>query len=317
MVQLVDELSPVIIPTLHRIFSLKRCIASLQRCYLAERTVLYIAIDFPPSEEYLEGWREVSKYCETIAGFKEVVIVRRETNFGARDNVNSVRQEVFKRYDSFIMTEDDNQFSRDFLYFMNSALRSYSHRGDVFGICGYAYPFARSLKEKYFLYRGFSAWGWGGWRDKWASVDWSIDFLKSVMEDSDLRRMVSNSSVRRHLDQILASGHVTSDSMICLHLYLNRMSCLFPAQSRVRNHGHDGSGVNCGSNPYDAFIYGRQELYAGSPDYVISPKLVLDRHLGKQVDVRLSRYGFFNIKRVLLNKIFRVLDMLHTCFHRM
>jgi len=49
------------------------------------------------------------------------------------------------------------------------------------------------------------------------------------------------------------------------------MYSVFPTVSRVRNTGHDGSGLHCGNmkkNPYK-----EQNIYTGSDDYVLNPNI--------------------------------------------
>ncbi len=53
--------APVAIPTLNRIDHLKRCISSLAKNEYAKYTNIYISVDYPPNEKYLDGYNEISK----------------------------------------------------------------------------------------------------------------------------------------------------------------------------------------------------------------------------------------------------------------
>jgi hypothetical protein len=48
------------------------------------------------------------------------------------------------------------------------------------------------------------------------------------------------------LIKIVNTKHMAGDVIICMHLIKNNMYCIFPVVSKVRNYGHDGSGLHCG-----------------------------------------------------------------------
>ena len=50
--QEIKEFAPVLIPTLNRYEHFKRCLESLERCTWAEKTDVYVALDFPPSDKF-------------------------------------------------------------------------------------------------------------------------------------------------------------------------------------------------------------------------------------------------------------------------
>ena len=54
--------APVIIPTLNRYEHFKNCLESLEACVGADFTDVYVALDYPPSEKYVEGWKKIDIY---------------------------------------------------------------------------------------------------------------------------------------------------------------------------------------------------------------------------------------------------------------
>lgn len=52
-----------------------------------------------------------------------------------------LKKQVEKRFDRYISTEDDNEFSPNFLVYMNKGLELYKDDPKVLAICGYSYPF--------------------------------------------------------------------------------------------------------------------------------------------------------------------------------
>ena len=108
--------APVVIPTLCRYEHLKRCIDTLSECTGADETELYVGLDFPAKESHWEGYRKICNYLPTITGFKNVVVIRREENMGATRNARDLLDIVHQKFDRYIFSEDDNEFSPNFLH---------------------------------------------------------------------------------------------------------------------------------------------------------------------------------------------------------
>ena len=109
--------APVIIPTLNRNVHFERCLESLERCSGADQTEVYVALDYPPSEKYKEGWKKIDDYLrlkESQNGFKKLHVIRRDRNYGIcheNGNYETLIREIKKSYDRYILSEDDNEFS--------------------------------------------------------------------------------------------------------------------------------------------------------------------------------------------------------------
>ena len=55
---IVNNLAPVIIPTLCRYDHFKRLMESLNKCTWADKTDVYIGLDYPAKEEHRDGCNE-------------------------------------------------------------------------------------------------------------------------------------------------------------------------------------------------------------------------------------------------------------------
>ncbi len=240
--------APVLIPTLNRYEHFRRCVESLSRCTYADQTELVIGLDFPPSEKYVEGWKKICEYVNTISGFGKVTIFRREENFGVDKNIDDISEYAAKKYDCYIFSEDDNEFSPNFLDYINQGLDIYKDNPQVFAICGYNYPIDLSDYNKaYYFSHEFAAWGYGGWFEKAKRVSdiikspkYVIDLYKSyplsVYFKNNLKLMVLSTRIG---DGFLGDIYLTS------FLHSHNVFTVFPSVSLVRNWGHDGSGINC------------------------------------------------------------------------
>lgn len=101
---------------------------------MAEKTDVYISVDYPPGEKYVAGYREVVKYLKAkIDGFHKVNIYFQEENLGLK-NVQFLSNVVFKEYEHWILTEDDNVFTTNFLEYMNNGLELFVNNESVLAI---------------------------------------------------------------------------------------------------------------------------------------------------------------------------------------
>lgn len=287
--------APVLIPTLNRYTHFKRCVESLSFCTFADKTDLIIALDFPLKKEQEDGYNKIREYLNKIDGFKSVQVIKREVNFGVRNNMLNARRTIFKNYDRMIISEDDNVFAPSFLSFVNNGLEKYKNRQDIFSICGYNNPYIMPsfYKSDVYLRMNFSGWGVGIWRDKWYKMDWSLSNFKTMLNKKKNYKELKK-SYQIELNQLLDIEHtgiIKGDGFIFLYLLDKKMYSIFPVKTRVRNTGHDGSGVNC--RPRDSsYKYMDQQYYMGDKDAYFAPDLLPDTHLidylKKQVTVPLS-----------------------------
>ncbi len=262
--------APVLIITLNRYEHFKRCIESLSVNLDADKTDIFIALDYPLIEEHWVGYRKIVAYLNKIRGFKSINIINRNTNYGILENYFKSKNEILSRYDRIIFSEDDNEFSPDFLSFMNRCLDVYKDSEDVFSISGYNYPISVPSSYPYEIYKwvGHSAWGFGIWKDKWMKIDFSEDVVFKNIQDflHNFKDVAKYNSIANHyipaLFHMLKQERMHGDSYICMYQYINNMYSIFPTVSRVRNAGHDGSGENCGY--MESELYRKQDIYSGS-----------------------------------------------------
>jgi hypothetical protein len=272
-----SEMAPILIATLNRYEHFKDCVSSLAMCKSADKTELYIALDYPLEESHWQGYNRICEYIPKISGFKDIIVIKRTTNYGTNKNFSDAINLLFESYGNLIISEDDNIFSRDFLDFVNKGLKFYQNREDIFSISGYQYPIQipQSYGQDVYLWQGYSAWGVGIWRDKWQKVIWEREEALEIIKNF-LKRYksiyhyhnVANHYIPAKL-RMIEQNRIHGDGYFCLHQYINRMYSVFPVVSRVRNMGHDGSGTGCAHMEHD--IYAKQEIYSGEVGRCILP----------------------------------------------
>ena len=285
--------APVLIPTLNRYVHFKLCIESLEKCKGAEHTDVYVALDYPPSDKYVDDWKKVDAYLqekEKTNGFKSLIVHRRKENyfFSGRGNLESLIKDLPTDVDCYILSEDDNEFSPCFLDYMNQNLQKYKEDESIFCICGYL-----SMKDScdsriysQFKSERYVAWGIGCWKDKYQ------DFL-SFYNKTKVLDFVNSTKVQKYYkddkrESILASivaiangAPLLGDVVLGAYMRYKDMYCILPTKSMVRNHGWDGSGSHGGT----VVGYETQEICVNS-DYVIKEAL---ESFGQEYDERMHQ----------------------------
>lgn len=252
--------APVIIATLNRSQHFIRLVESLKRNTWAKYTDVFVGLDYPPSEKYFSGYNQI---CDYLSGdfpeFASFHVIRREVNVGSIKNFAMLRDYVLARYDRFIRTDDDAEFSPNFLEYINKCLDKYDHDDNVVAVCGYSYPLSwigscqSSIIKANF---NCSMWGTGFWKQKYIRM---IDFIESggLLSPSDpntvdkaISRMIDVAKYEYlNLCVVASRSHnlveKMSDISVRLYMALNNKWVIIPKVSKVRNWGFDGSGVYC------------------------------------------------------------------------
>lgn len=244
-----NNFAPVLIPTLNRHVHFKRCVESLSACTHADKTDLYIFLDYPLKDNHWDGYEHIKACLPNIKGFKTVNIIEREKNYGVVDNTFRSMEYLFERYDKLIYSEDDNEFSPNFLVYINKGLNEFVHDPSVFAVCGYNYPMKIPIKyiNNHYFVQGFSAWGFGMWKTKYESLDLSIANLKKFLRNplNIIKLKNKQYDLLIGLINVVKSGNVYGDRMFCYNNIIKGTYSVFPLISKVRNHGHDDSGSHC------------------------------------------------------------------------
>lgn len=296
--------APVLIPTLNRYTHFKNCVESLANCTHADRTELIIGLDYPPSEKYIEGWEKICEYVPKISGFKDVTVIKHDHNLGAADNILYLKKYARQYYDRFIFTEDDNEFSPNFLDYIDKGLESYKDNPRVFGICGYNYIKLNmeGYDEDYYFSHEMSAWGYGGWFSEKCDELWKEirkpDFLIRIIKDVPFFTFLKDNTKLCYAIGNLGYD-LRGDAYITYYQRLNDIYCIFPTLSLVRNHGHDGSGLHSGK-------LGDKSPYATQS---IDTRMVFDNSFALQVqeDSRIIRQlNHFPGVRQYIKNLFRL-----------
>lgn len=257
--------APVLIYTLNRVSHLKRCIDSLKKNIHAEKTEIYISVDYPPSEKYLKGYEEVKKYLNAgINGFREVYVYFHKSNLGPHYNRLFLINKVMEEHDRYIETEDDSEFSGNFLDYMNKGLEMFEDDLEIYAITAMGEPFRLEYKDVNVVKSVIlPIHGMGTWSKKvneLNKIDGRVYFKESAHDLSAMWNMFYKFPYVFILfvDDILFSrndlyedsdGKIKwCDVPISIFLALSSHYCIKPVISKCKDWGYDGSGVNTKKN---------------------------------------------------------------------
>lgn len=246
--------APVLIATLNRYDHFRRCLESLENCTDANKTDVWVAVDFPPSDKYRKGWQQINDYLtkkELDNRFGKLVVIRRDHNYGVcceGGNYETLIDDICMKYDRYILTEDDNEFSPCFLEYMNKALDKFYDDERVFLVCGYNYKmvFPEMYRNNYYLSKWGCPWGTGEWVHKRREL---LEFCS----ETKLRECIKNEETYQILKKRNPKGLLSAinmiknkvllpDSIKGIYSTLYDRYCLMPRESMVRNWGNDGTG---------------------------------------------------------------------------
>jgi hypothetical protein len=210
---------------------------------LAMRTPLHVFSDAPKTEAASLSVAEVRSYIRSIAGFKTVTIIERETNFGlARSIIDGVTR-LCDEYGSVIVMEDDLITSSIFLSYMNEALTLYEKEDQVMQVSGHIYPVPQFTQREEALFLPFvDSWGWGTWARAWKHFDSSAQGWDKIRSNSALRNRFNLDGHHDYSTMLEQQMNGKVDSWAIrwyLSVFLRHGVVLFPPQSLVKNIGFD------------------------------------------------------------------------------
>lgn len=230
----------------------RQTVEALQKNTLASESDLIVFSDAAKSEEQVEAVNNVRQYIHQIGGFKSVVIVEREANFGLAKSIIEGVTSVVNKYGRIIVLEDDLVTSPYFLRFMNDALDAYHNEEKVMHISGYMFPINTPEKlPATIFYRASTCWGWGTWKRAWDGFQLDSKVLLENIQSRNLEYEFDIHDTMEFVSMLKAQSVGLVDSWAIrwyANIFLKSGLCLHPATSLVNNIGHDGSGVHCGSN---------------------------------------------------------------------
>ena len=185
--------------------------------------------------------------------------------------------EAYKKFEAYIYTEDDNEFSPNFLEYVNKGLELYNDDNQILAVCGYRKGKANwNGGGNVRRVQNFNAWRFATWKSKIDECNnWICrkNFYK-LLKNRDFCELLYNESYElfyAFVEFFLANpkdyksvyinsqgDFSTIDYAKAIYILATGKYVIMPKVSMVRNWGFDGSGANCARlkayNPEDVSI---------------------------------------------------------------
>jgi len=246
--------SPVVIFAYNRPIHLLNLLNSLSTNPEIKHTDSYIFIDGNKDKVELENNLKTVKVAEQEWKFKSKTIIHREANYGLKKNIINGLSQISKKYDNFIVLEDDLIVSSYFLHYMNYCLIEYENHHTFQHVNGYNYKNYLLKSNNIYQSSILFPWGWGTWSKYWNSFTSNPNnFLINKMKNLDSKSIkdfnfYNLSSLINQLEKNERKEIETWAVYWYQFVYLNRGSALTPGKSFTKNFGFDGSGQHSGNN---------------------------------------------------------------------
>lgn len=264
-----NMLAPVAVYTYTRHEHLVKTLEALRLNHLAPLTVLYVVSDAANVPEDAAAVQRIRDYVDDLTGFREIVRVYRNTNYGLRRSLPEAEMMILSDHGRIISMEDDNITSANYLDFMNAGLQYFEEDDSVYSICGYCPPVCpsqRSIDGDFWRYPWNMSWGYGVWKAKYDRFHPLINRYPEMRRSGLLAKQnragglyVSDSLKRDH-----AGLKYFPDAVLCTDMFAASMQAIIPTVSKVHNIGQDGSGQSTLqiTNKYDVVLdSGEQRIF--------------------------------------------------------
>ena len=254
------SLAPIVLFVYNRPEHTRKTVKALQDNDLTDESILYIFSDAAKNDDEVENVEKVREHIRTISGFKQIIIIEREKNYGLANSIISGVTEIVNKYGKIIVLEDDLVTSKYFLSFMNDALEIYKDENKVICIHGYIYPIKSELPETFFI-KGADCWGWATWKRGWDIFEANGKKLLDELKDKNLEKKFDingSYAFTKMLSEQIAKRNDSWAIRWYASAFLKDKLTLYPGRSLVCNIGFDASGIHCEStNSFDTVITNR------------------------------------------------------------
>lgn len=261
--------APILITTLNRYECLRRCIESLQKNSWADKTELFISVDYPPTDKYVDGYNKIKKYLnKNIEGFKKVHVYFQEENLGVIQNCEWLRQLVCEKSNRYIFLEDDNELAPGFIEFCDKGLELFKDDESILALnasdyvwCGNGYtPSVRNaskgknnIEKRQLVFHAVAYWE--NKRTKVKEFCGLLERKEGLLKIREMRKLHKKSicffyqflamvSFQREKLPWYENKLQPIDFMIDIYMLLFDKYVICPIEPLQRDLGVDGNGAN-------------------------------------------------------------------------
>lgn len=314
--------APILVTTLNRYESFKRCIESLKENSWADKTEVFISVDYPPAPKYYEGYNKIKEYLENgITGFKKVNIFFQEKNLGVIENCEWLRSLVCKSNDRYIVLEDDNELAPGFIEFCDKGLEIFEKDESILALnasdyvwCGNGYtPPVRKInknennvEKRQMVYHSVAYWEHKRKKAKYfcdeIGNNEGLTSLKNLLKLKKKSKCLFYNYLWKVALQKSGMPWYNNmlqpiDFMLDIYMLINDKYVIYPIEPMLRDLGVDGSGVNYTEKFQNADKLRTRELRSKNGfEYTLTDKIRINNEEFKLHDKNDRIYFYIKIK---------------------
>ena len=284
------DYAPIVLFVYNRPWHTLQTLEAIAKNELADKSTLYIFSDgvkSNTSEIELKKIEEVRDILQRKQWCEKVHIIERKDNIGLANSVISGVSDVINKHKKVIVLEDDIITSSYFLRFMNSSLNFYEKKEKVMQVSGFQYTIDGLVKNKVYLHRRTTSWGWATWSRSWKFFIEDINTILKRFSNKDKYIFNIDGTVDRYR-MLLDQKDKKIDSWAirwAASVHLNSGLVVWPEQGLVKNIGFDGSGVHCEETQITKINFIEKDI-----QFVFSKKILENRKYLKLVKKYYSNY---------------------------
>jgi hypothetical protein len=213
---------------------------------------LHVFADGPESTDEIGPIESVRDLVHSI-DWCETDIIEREENWGLAENTVDGLNRMFTEYDRVVMLEDDDVPSPDFMDYMEACLDKYEDEDRVMSVTGFSIPIELPDDYQYdvFFTHRETSWGWGSWKSAWDHYERKPDEMRRQIaeNENEVREIleIAGYDLFSNLEKQLEGNSDSWSIWWALAIAEQEGICVNPVESRIKQIGHDGSGVHCSS----------------------------------------------------------------------
>ena len=218
---------PIVLTAYNRVGTLTKTMDSLLKCDGIKGRKIIVYQDGHQDKDN-DGWVFTEAYlhnCEAIN--PNIIKVYRPNHLGLRGNSLFAIEDSLKKYDKIIYLQDDQEFTKDFLTFMDAALNKFEDRKDIMFVSGYSHISWGACYLSPLTADGLGIWRW--------KFDLPLfDYYKPTPEIYKDYAKETTPSFASYLKDIIEGRSDAFMALLSYTMYLNKARCMHPNVNKVR-----------------------------------------------------------------------------------
>ena len=228
-----------------------KTIKALVRDPLTSNIFFFVYSDGPKPGEDPEIVEKVRKEIRQELEKNSIAfeIIERTENVGLAANIISGLGNVFEKYESAIIFEDDIVCGDNAVSYAIQCLERFKENEEIMHISLYT-PIKRLISNKAYLSNIMFCWGWATWKRSWSHFQKNVEKTISETSLEEIKRFSFDGALSTW-EQIELNYEGKLNTWACFwsySIFKKNGFCVTPPFSLVRNIGNDGSGTNSGAS---------------------------------------------------------------------